>query len=169
MKEKIILSIAALDVPMEDLKADIAVAKEKYFYRDFCFTWATVLGLLNEIVDKNKVINIAGVSVNIKEIVLDVEAAKNKFHYNDFSFTWPTVEALCDVVESQYTFNGLYFFYNEEGVKQVQKSKELKQGDWFAIQETENTYQVMRKEGGIMKLIKRLMDFELRHFVQVKA
>lgn len=167
MKEKIILSIASLNVPLEDLKADVIAAKEKFFYRDFCFSWATVLGLLNEIVDKNKFINIAGHSVNIQELVLDVEAAQKKFHYNDFSFTWPTVEALCDVVESQYTFTGLYFFYNTDGVKHVQKSKELKSGDWVAVQETENTYHVMKKDNGIMKFIKNLADYEIKHFAKV--
>lgn len=166
MKENIILSIASLNVPMSDLKADLKVAKEKFHYNSYSFSWATVVALLNEIVDKEKVLSIAGLSVSISEIVADVEAAKKKYHYNDLCFCWTTVEALCDVVESQYTFNGLYFFYNEEGVKQVQKSKSLSNGDWFAVEDINQTYKIFKKENGILKSLNRLLDFEIPYFAR---
>lgn len=164
MKEKIILNIAALDVPMSELKKDIEVAKKRYFYRDFCFTWATMIGLLNEIVDKDKTILIAGLNVPIKEIVEDVEAARKKYHYTEFCFTWATVEALCDVVESQYDFQGLYFFYNEDGTKQVQKKKNIEDSDWFAIEHCDNVYLIFKKINGVVKKVKELMRNDIRYF-----
>lgn len=166
MKEKIMLNIAALDVPMSDLKKDIEIAKERYFYRDFCFSWATVIGLLNEIVDKEKIINIAGVNVEIKELVEDVNVARNKYHYTDFCFTWATVEALCDVVESQYDFQGLYFFYNKEGVKQVQQKKIITDTEWFAIEECDDKYGIFKKINGVVKKIKEVMKSEICYFAK---
>lgn len=164
MNEKIMLSIAALEVPISDIKKDVDAAKDKYFYRDFCFTWATVIGLLNEIVDKEKMISIAGFSVPIKDLVEDVEAARGKYHYTEFCFTWATVEALCDVVESQYDFQGLYFFYNEEGVKQVQAKKNISDSEWFAIEECDNVYSVFKKINGVVKKVREVVSSEMRYF-----
>jgi hypothetical protein len=46
--------IAGHKVGIEELKADVAAAMNKFHYNDFCFTWVTVDALLNKIEELEK-------------------------------------------------------------------------------------------------------------------
>lgn len=69
------------------------------------------------------------------------------------------VNALVDVVENQYTFGQHYFFTNENGATQVQKSKTVNNGDWVAIKEN-NVFSIFKVEGAEKILIDKAENFE---------
>lgn len=157
MKQRIMLTIAAMTVEISHVKNQLEKMKGDNSHS--VFDWSTALGLAEEVADKSKIIFVNGSSMSIKDVLNQVAEKRKVFHYTAPCFSWNMVNALVDVVENQYTFGQHYFFTNENGATQVQKSKTVNNGDWVAIKEN-NEFSIFKVEGAEKVLIDKAENFE---------
>lgn len=157
MKQRIMLTIAAMTVEISHVKNQLEKMKDDTSLS--VFDWSTVLGLAEEVADKSKIIFVNGSSMSIQNVLNQVAEKRKVFHYTSPCFSWCMVNALVDVVENQYTFGQHYFFTNENGVTQVQKSKAVNNGDWIAIKDN-NVFSIFKVKDSEKILIEKAESFE---------
>lgn len=157
MNQRIMLSIAAMTVEISHVKNQLEKMKGDTSHS--VFNWSTVLGLAEEVADKSKIIFVNGYSMSIQDVMNQINEKRKVFHYTAPCFSWSMVNALVEVVENQYTFGQHYFFTNENGVTQVQKSRTVNNGDWFAIKE-DNVFSIFKVKGSENVLLDKAQNFE---------
>lgn len=157
MKTRIMLTIAAMTVEISHVKIQLEEMKGNTSHS--VFNWSTVLGLAEEIADKSKVIVVDGLTMSIQDVINQVSEKRKVLRYTAPCFSWNMVNALVDIVENQYAFGQYYFFTNDKGVTQIQKSKTVNNGDWVAIKEN-NVFSIFKVEGAEKILIDKSENFE---------